>query len=251
MHESGPPICCHAYAVPKRGNRESEYEDAHKLAPERGRFAISDGASESWYAGVWARLMVNEYVVNPVNREDQWDRWLPPLRERWSREVGGRPVPWYGVDKVREGAFATLLGLDVGTAGAAGRRWQAVAVGDSCLFLIRDGRLQEAFPVRRSEEFGNKPSLLGSGAGAADGPEPPRGSHAGGECVPGDRIWLMTDALAQWFLQEVEGGGRPWELIGRQLLRARPGEAFATWVEDLRDRAELRNDDVTLVTVDL
>ena len=60
----------------------------------------------------------------------------------------------------------------------------------------------------------------------------------------------MTDALAQWFLQAHEGG-RP-ALGGRRAgaFRQEPDEAFAAWIEELRDREGMRNDDVTLVSLE-
>src|SRR5262245_52099325 len=241
MHPHGLPIRCHAFGVPKRGNLASEYEDAHRAAPDQGRFAIADGASESWYAGVWARLIVDEYVVNPVTPAEQWEAWLPPVQERWLRAISGRPVPWYGEDKVREGAFATFLGVDIGIAGCDDHpRWEAVAVGDSCLFVVRDGQLQEAFPIKQSADFGNEPCLLGSRAPPGDVRDHRKESRAGGEWRPGDRIWLMTDALAHWFLRRTEGGSRPWEAVGDLLAMTPAGDAFARWVENLRANDGLR-----------
>src|SRR6266404_6244133 len=47
----------HAFAVPKRGNSTEEYEDAFAANPNAGRFAIADGASESSFASLWAKLL--------------------------------------------------------------------------------------------------------------------------------------------------------------------------------------------------
>jgi hypothetical protein len=38
----------------------------------------------------------------------------------------------------------------------------------------------------------------------------------------GDRLWLMTDALAQWFLQQHEVGQRPWETLDAVLTAGEP-----------------------------
>jgi hypothetical protein len=156
----------------------------------------------------------------------------------------GWPLPWYGEMKRAEGAFATLLGL-------AFRRqpdlaepdfWRAVAVGDSCLFQVRGSHIVVAFPLTRSVEFGSRPALIGSAEPAAGTPPPPV-YQARGSWLPGDEFWLLTDALAHWFLRQHELGRRPWE-------RLRPladQGAFAALVDELRDQGELRNDDVTLL----
>ena len=67
--------------------------------------------------------------------------------------------------------------------------------------------------------------------------------------LPGDRLFLMTDALAQWFLHAHEQGGRPDKELAAVLSAADPDAAFAAWVEELRQRDALRNDDVTLLNV--
>lgn len=252
MHDKDRLISCRPFRVAKRGNSEAEYEDAYASAPERGRFAIADGASESWYADLWARLLVEEYVVNPVAGPDEWDSWLPPLQKQWLAEIINRPIPWYGQDKIQDGAFATFLGVDLGiTGGECQGRWRAVAVGDSCVFVIRDERLNSAFPINQAEDFNNRPWLLGSRRPASDILDRQKERRIEGDWRRGDRIWLMTDALAQWFLREVETGRRPWEAVGMLLDDAPAKHDFASWVENLRDTENLRNDDVTLVAVSL
>src|SRR5262245_6886802 len=97
--------------LPKRGNAVDEYEDASAGDPARGRFAIADGATESAFAGIWARLLVEGFVRDDVPHLGRWTHWLPPLQERLLTEVGGQEMPWYAESKLEEGAFATFLGL--------------------------------------------------------------------------------------------------------------------------------------------
>ena len=122
--------------------------------------------------------------------------------------------------------------------------WRAQAVGDSCLVSVcADGRLQ-SFPLTKSADFGNQPQLIGSHDGPPFQPE-----SAAGPLLSGDRLFLMTDALAQWFLGTHERGGRPWEAVSDLLSVALPGDAFAAWVQGLREGGALRNDDVTLISI--
>jgi hypothetical protein len=224
------PLCWCAFRLPKRGHGAAEYEDA--FAGMATRFAVADGASESSFAGAWARLLTQAFVRGPV----KWPAWLTPLQERWASTAVTGPLPWYAETKFEEGAFATLLGV---VAEPPRRRWRAWAVGDSCVFHVRRNRLMQAFPRIHSGEFDNAPRLVGSRS------RPPRRERARGAWRDGDRLLLMTDALAQWFLRRVEAGRRPWRIIDR----LQGDEDFAPWIEKLRDRGELRNDDVTLLTV--
>jgi hypothetical protein len=153
-------------------------------------------------------------------------------------------LPWYAEIKREQGAFATLLGL--GVRAPTGKRrggWRAVAVGDSCLMHIREGRCLLSFPVQKSADFNNEPRLISSRDGDA---RPERGL---GSWKAGDRLLLMTDALAQWFLQTHEAGGDPWEPVALALAADDPQAAFADWIAELREREELRNDDVTLLEI--
>lgn len=231
-----------ALHVPKRGNGPEEYEDAFAGNPEAGRFAIADGASESSFALQWAGLLVEEYV-RPVPASPD-GLWLNRVRERWSAAVDGTELPWYAESKREQGAFAAFLGL---VFGPERRAWQAVAVGDSCLFQIRRGELRRAFPVCRSKEFGNQPPLLGSRA--APGQLRTLLHQRSGHWKRGDRFFLMTDALAHWFLQRREDRERPWMVLESLVANPAPEAAFADWVTEQRTHAGLRNDDVTLVAI--
>jgi hypothetical protein len=242
MAAAAPRLAWRALRVPKRGNTEAEYEDAWAADAAAGRFAVADGASEASYAGLWARLLAEAFVAAPK----PWDGldWLAEPRRRWSAEVDGRQLAWYAEMKREQGAYATLLGLAVRPpAPDRPGRWRALAVGDSCLVRVRPGHRPRAFPLGKSADFGNRPRLLGSRPGRDPAAELGRGS-----CLPGDRLFLMTDALAQWFLAACEQDRRPWDELGRLLTRTSPDADFAAWVERRRD-AGLHNDDVTLLAV--
>jgi hypothetical protein len=126
-------------------------------------------------------------------------------------------------------------------------RWRAAALGDSCLFHLRDDRLVRAFPVGAAEEFGTAPDLFGSRnhdvALLAC-----RTRFIEGRCRPGDRLLLMTDALAAWFLSAPDP-----DIAVRQLLEfSGPDDLsrFVDWLNGLRDGQQLRNDDVAVVRID-
>jgi hypothetical protein len=239
-----PPVGvrCLSFRLPRRGYSAEECDDALACDPEKGRFAVADGAAESAQSGLWARLLVEAFASG--EGLPAWPGWVAGVQARWASLASPEPeapVPWYLEGRHRQGAFATFLGVALD-----GPSWLAVAVGDSCLFHVRNGRLEAAFPLERSSQFDNAPWLIGS---RTDPDKVPleRGAVLGGEARPGDRLWLMTDALARWFLQEREAGGRPWvELEG---LADAPEGAFAAWVEGQREVRKLRNDDTTLVGV--
>ncbi len=150
----------------------------------------------------------------------------------------------------RTARFATFLGVAFRTPGPDQPGiWRALAIGDSCLFRIHHGRLMRAFPLRHSEGIGNQPCLIGSRSRGSeiDG----KRKRTGGNWRRGDRFLLMTDALAQWFLRQHEQEAAPEDVVAALVAESDPQGAFPGWVEERRSGEGMRNDDVTLLVVDL
>ncbi|XVV07410.1 hypothetical protein ACQPW3_19325 [Actinosynnema sp. CA-248983] len=272
--------------VPKRGNTERECEDAGRVRSAAGTVlaAVADGASESLLAGEWADLLTTSLLDGaPDVLQDAdsfaaalavagaaWQTWLDDYVA--GREADGRPIAWYEQPKLDRGPHATVLAarFTVGQAGVGqagvgqagvgqagvgqagvGRlgpgRWEAAALGDSCLFQVRDDRLECAFPLDQSNAFDNTPPLFN--AFNRDTALLARNVRtASGTAAPGDGFFLCTDAVAEWFLRETAGGGRPWRVL--RGFAGDPG-GFAGWLDTVREEGLMRNDDVTVVHVDL
>jgi hypothetical protein len=213
------------------------------------RLAVADGATETSFAGLWAQLLVRLYGRHQVSL-DLPDVGLCRIRKIWKKCVTKRPLPWYAEAKVQMGAFSSLLGLSISKATSENGNegsWTALGVGDSCLFQIRGDDCLVAFPLESSEGFSSRPALLSSAPDSflADVPK----FRKAGSWVPGDVFYLMTDALACWFLRRWEVSADPLEC-----LRGVGGQAdFERLVTRERSGALpdasplLRNDDVTLI----
>ena len=253
----GPPG---RFWLPKAGNRLDEYEDAFRTAFTRplgasrrssAQVAISDGASESAFARDWARILTDTFVGNPPDlcslTEDSLRDWLMPAQEEWHAGVPWDRIPWHGEAKARAGAFATLLGLTIDPPPDDPRllSWRAIAVGDSCLFVVREDRVLLSFPLEDAAQFDNLPALVCSNPANAGGSKDGL-RHRRGECEPGDLFVLATDALAQWFLADAAAGMKPWQT----LLALDPSD-WRNWVSEQRREGLMRNDDVTLVMLNV
>lgn len=252
------------FALPKAGNSSNEYEDAfypvyphaETLVRDRVRFGVADGASEGYLSRHWAQCLVQSFHRSSSLLFEEilsaalarWNRWLARYLEARARV--GRPLQWFEETKLAQGAFATLLGVQLRSRQRNGRtgRWVAIALGDSCLFQVRGESLITSFPLVHANEFDITPNLVPS--------KPLRkevvlrlARRVVGTWQHGDAFFLMTDALAAWFLRGFECGEAPW-----RILRDLDGDEvrpFADWVEDLRKDDLMRNDDVTLVRVDV
>jgi hypothetical protein len=234
---------CRTYWAPKAGSAEDEYEDAFWPARDldlrlRGfRCALGDGATESSFSGPWARILVRAFCRRKLNGR-QSERRLHALGAAWRHEITAGPLPWYAEEKLEQGAFSTLLGVQVLDTGT----WRASAIGDTCAFQVRGPDVLSAFPLERSEQFSSSPVLISS---------VPRynrvlAEHRHETCGTwrrGDSFLLMTDAIACWYLRCMETGQVP--AIPRRRASFRP------WLAKLRAAGAVRNDDTTIMRVEM
>jgi hypothetical protein len=234
-----------AYRAPKAGHRDDEYEDAFAPGPEAAhsgsgcRFAVADGATESSYSRVWAERLVRAAVDGRLDLADSSS--LAVLQQEWDAALIQCPRPWFAEEKFQQGAFAALVVLELRDDPAP--VWHAAAVGDCCLFHLRGGALRVSFPLTRAADFDLRPYLIGSRSDCREVVE----HVAVGDDTwePGDEFLLMSDALARWFLTEMEAGRRPCDELAPL---GEPG-GFRAWVDRLRRDRGLRNDDTTLLWV--
>jgi hypothetical protein len=244
--------------APKLGNTVEEYEDAS--AHDGGRFAIADGASESSFSDRWAKLLSTAFVERPFAMTvdgSELREWLKPLQLEWTQSIDWNALPWYAARKAESGAFSSFLGLELLGNNpendsmwmkrlAAEVPWRAFAVGDSCLFQVRDDALINAFPLQHAEQFGNRPVLISSRPSPCD--DGSEGySTCQGQARWNDLFLLATDALAQWFLTESEKGTKPWEILMENVAL----EAFHRFLAELRQQRAIRNDDTTLLSISI
>ena len=243
----------------KAGNADAEYEDAFwPSKPLEGkharalRFAVADGATEASFSRIWAKQLVQAFCSQSGRPCSEFMARIPALQKRWLLGVRRRPLPWYAEAKMEVGAFAALLGLQLIADDVEGNKcgsWEAIALGDCCLAHMRGETLVDLFPISHSMDFNNRPMLLSSNAAYNESTARQLLSIQG-NWMPEDAFYLMTDALAAWFLCQVEVGRKPWAIL-RDLGTADQPKDFITLVRELRDSKVLRNDDVTLLRVDV
>lgn len=242
-------LCVRTFSLPKHGYRPEEYEDAWANDARLHRLAIADGASDGFESRLWAQALVQAFIQSPPSpHNEKLLDWLTVPVQTWKEGIQWTQLPWYAEEKARRGAFATFLGVTFSWPTTDGKgematmgRWRAIAIGDACLFQIRGEETIVYFPVAQSTDFGTTPPLLSTRLDYNH-----RSLQAlqtrEGECYPGDRFVLATDALAAWFLQQIERGEYPWECLTEMT-----DETFSLLVTQLRQEGTMRNDDVTLL----
>ena len=227
--ESKPPVIqSHTWHVARDAAFASEYEDAFHIGLEQGRAAIADGVGSAIFSGRWARILTKRLVESPpdLSQSDNWVNWLTEPRRLWLEDIDFPRMPAHQKNKLRQvgGAFCTLCWVEFHSLpdsdeGVRRCRLQSFALGDSCLLHIRAGRLLKSFPLTKSHEFGLDPDSVCSVATSRDRQQPLATIDL--ECLEGDVVMLVTDAIGDWMLASVENGNpAPWEQL--QKLSAFP-----------------------------
>lgn len=254
------------FRAAKTGSTWKEYEDAAAIGPRRyeeipGEFdgpwlaaAVADGASEALLARQWADELVAQFTEAETAEglaegitaaAGRWDAVEANYRQL--RDEQGEPIAWYEEDGLERGSYATVVGVRLlpATTGGAGplRAW---ALGDACLFHVRADSVITAFPLDDPALFTTGPALAPS--------RPKDTAVIAKHVVPlssiwqrGDALHLASDALACWYLTQAAEGATPWRTV--QSLDT--DNDYDTWVQDLRAGKFLRNDDTTLLRIDI
>lgn len=237
----------------KAGNSETENEDAYLIPSQKGieeenilKFAVSDGATESSFSKEWADLLVS-YFKDFSFEETAFEKTIQLARKSWQEKIEKIELPWYAQQKLESGAYSSFLGL---TIDLENHFWEAIAIGDSNLFLIRNEKIIKSFPLEKSEQFGSTPYLLAS-LQTQNVEVNNFLKKEKGEINKGDVLILGTDAISSWMLSEYEKENQPWHSL-KNLLGGNgyTQTDFKNWLNNKRNEKEIKNDDTTLIIIE-
>lgn len=235
--------CAFAGSVPKEFSSPEANEDASELSEDGRRFALSDGASDSFNSKLWARLLVTKFLVDPgLNAE-----WVRTALADYGAVHDFASMSWSKQAAFERGSFATLLG---GEYFPEHHAVEMLGVGDSVALLFDAGELVCAWPLDDPGQFQERPSLLSTVVRHNDfltnGDFRTRHVkiiHLAELGAP--RLLCVTDALGEWALRAV----RDKDSGIVDLLSLQSEEQLAELV--LRERAakRMRIDDSTLLAL--
>ena len=243
------PFESRAFALAKDTEQPQQYEDSYALDPRRGIVVVADGVSSAIFSRAWAAILTEAVVADPpdVLNPEAFAAWMQQRRQTWSGQIDVAGLAWFQKAKMASGAFSTLLWVQLSVPeheveGAFGAiRLQCFAIGDSCLFHVRDGQLVRSFPIQHSSELQADPLVLGSLDLNHD--HLMQFVSLDEYCYADDLLVLCTDAVADWVLRTYESEAaidwdHYWQLSPEQ---------WASEIIQLRDRQAMRYDDATMV----
>ena len=255
------PVYWFSYTVPKAGNKASENEDAVFPAggygclngnTERATFAIADGATQTSFSGMWANTLVNECSRVGLS-EFSFQSVVNKAQVEWQKNLQGIELPWHAQEKVRAGAFCALAWLEIRfdpLHPASAYSWRALAVGDCCLFIAHNHTIYLSLPMQDVSEFNNSPILIPS---KSEKMESIKGKTqtARGSLLRGDQLILASDAISSWIMRKPMKNMEEYLEMVRTVKKQGNESGFSAWINNLRRQGELRNDDTSLIFIEL
>ena len=238
------------FQLPRDVNDPAANEDSYCCDEHHPVAAVADGVAGGIFSDRWAAILTSAVFAAPPNLDDAecFRAWLAECRSRWSQGIDLAKLGYFHRRRLTQvrGGYATLLWLEAAPAAEGSLDdgdfgWKSAAVGDCCLFHVRDGRLLKSFPIETSEAFGLQPPSLGSADSDED--ELFKFERWEGSCRTGDLFALCSDAIACTLIQTLEKGDSvDWDSIARM-----DEPEWTNWVVGMREAQRIRFDDTTMV----
>ena len=139
--------------------------------------------------------------------------WFKAMQDQWQVDT---PATSDYIEqlKIRQGTLATFVGGQLTGLDGGSPAWQAAALGDSVLFHVRGGRLITHLPELGSGDFDSTPEGISTRPESL-GRMSDQLQFQRGRLVPGDMIFVATDAFAKWMITSVERDDQTlWPMLG-------------------------------------
>ena len=242
------------FITSKKGDTAADCQDAREQNESRGRYAVADGATLSFFPRQWAELLVKRFCypegLSLSLEEDNWEAWIEPIQQEWLEKVSEtvqETKDYMLVDRLSklESALSTFIGIEFNIDKG---EWKALILGDSCLFH-QSGSEFKSYLLERLADFQYRPKSFASFQ--KDNPIGGPPEVISDKALPGDLFILATDALAKWVVQHKEVSKGKLEEALDQLKQIETDEQFNQFVDIARDQEDIRliNDDVTLMLI--
>lgn len=233
--------------VPKNGETIDECEDRLGVTSESKnilRAAVADGATATAFSGEWAALLVAEFCDSPFQDWNDFHLRCVRAAKRWRMEVFSQQRPWHALLRSKAGAAAAFAGVELFLTDG---RWRASALGDSCMFQIRSGRILFSLPSYSPEDFGRHPRLVSTDI-ERNAELKEFYKNASGTFEIGDSFILTTDAVAEALLRADKKWG---ELAEWTNAIASENDVARQFIEMKRASEELQDDDAAIIVIEI
>lgn len=237
------------FTTHKRGESDSDIQDSINVDIEQGKYALSDGVSQSFLPRMLADILTEAYVNASADGTP-----FPPadLPQQFAarKEAFLASLDEFGrtIQEITEETFkvsaATFVGLVIGEKEVS---WKVI--GDSCLFILPDDgeiRCVSSDQATMDEEgvlhiqFGYTPAQIHSDGKLC-------GNIVIDGTAPREAGWyvLMSDAISEWFVARWNNHE---DVLGR-LFALKDNAEFEELVEQEWQAQRIKSDDCSVVII--
>jgi len=172
---------------------EDSNEDVAHFVADGNRAAVFDGATESFAARRWARLVASCWAADA-------DDFIARAQAEYALGASDRALSWAQEEASQRGSFTTIAAIQAAPGGL-----RTTIVGDSSVLFLNRDEITDSFPYATAEEFGSTPLALASDAASLRLCVDVLRSSTW--LLPVDtsvvtEVLLVTDAVAAWLLIE-------------------------------------------------
>jgi hypothetical protein len=118
------------------------------------------------------------------------------------------------------------------------------------MFIARNQGIYLSLPLQSPTEFSFSPILVPSKRERLDSIEG-KIQIARGSLKQGDKIILASDALAAWIMKQALSDRLAFLEIIQSIKKAKDDFGFTRWINILRRSGELKNDDTSVIYIEL
>lgn len=241
-------ISIKGFITSKKSEHYSDCADNYAVSFENHKFSVSDGVSRSFYPNIWSECLVKNFVSK---KEGYFDTFIQKSQEEWQTKIdeiiANTEVKWFTKAQYnrKSPALATFVGLEFLEDDGL---WTAQALGDSFLFFAPKGitNFKEEILSLSSKptpiQFDNFPDYVSSIGDKHKGEK----KLLEKENLVEGTFYLMTDALAEWFLHGVQ----PEEAI-QKINAIQSQEQFINTIDVERTLRKLNDDDSAILIIEL
>jgi serine/threonine protein phosphatase PrpC len=228
-------------------------EDALRYKVQHGLFCVADGAGTTLFSNIWADILVERFVQDPLMSNDPFEmEWWIRQAQKYYREQAPKSdkLNWNARQKALEqGAYSTLATLRFTHCDTQAATAELLVVGDSCVIIGHQEQVI-AFPLQHTEDFDRAPYCVPALLKNLNRYTLYAKTREV-TLIPGDIVILATDAVARWI---ISGGGTGKEEMAYQALlevAKKTEDDWPNFIDNCRAKQLIVDDDSTAIIIHL
>ena len=225
----------------KKASIEYKYiQDKYNISTSKNCIALSDGTTQSFKSELWASMLVDNFVNNPLFDIDLLKEEFKYLANKFKNtdfEFSSNFAK-ASLEKAKKnkGGTATFIGLQFINDSTI----RIVNCGDTCLFIIRNNEIM-SFPFQSIEELDHNNYFINSNKLLDNEVELNFFNFNEINILKDDIIVLATDAISRLIFR------KPESIFS--ILKCNNFEALKNFCETSWENKELEEDDISIIIV--